>query len=321
MSWNLACGLTERGHKVILYAPDNSQTPPKGFLYKTGPALNTVNVNWVEAEREDWMNVKHTLNELDIIMGDNWFGFEYASKAENQNLKICHRHHGGLNLEWWKRSQPPFKLNMIAISDWMVKVYDSQGFTARRCYNGVDMDSYPFKREKSNRLVFLGRIDPIKGPHMAIEVAEKAETPIDIVGGTSFVADKQYVSQTEIKCSQSKYATFIGEVSHEDKLKYLQNAKALVACSNFGEPFGLHFVEALASGTPVISTRDGAVDEIVTKDVGFISNTLDAMVKAVGEVDTISPEACRRQAEKLSKEVMAQRMESLYSKILAGDEW
>jgi len=329
MSWNLACGLTARGHKVILYAPDNSQKPPNGFLFKTGPALDTVNVNWVEEEREDWNNIKHTFDDLDIIMGDAWFGFEYASKSENPSLNACHRHHGHLNYEFWGKSAPPFKLNMIAISKWMKHCFETgydgkapMKIPSKVCYNGVAIEEYPYKENKGNRLLFLGRIDPVKGPHHAIDVAEKTKAPIDIVGATSFVANEQYVLDIKARCQQSLYANFIGEVSHPAKLEFLQNAKALIACSSFGEPFGLHFVEALASGTPVISTRDGAAPEIVEHgESGFIANDVNEMVDLISLTETIMSTNCRKRATQFSQSVMARRMEELYNLILEGQEW
>jgi glycosyltransferase involved in cell wall biosynthesis len=336
VTWNTAKGLIARGHKVILYAPDNSQIPEKGFLYKTGPALNAVNVNWLEEEKKDWEAVKHTFGDLDVLMGDNWFGWEYASKPENPNLKVCHRHHGHINYwldaerknPWWAKPAP-FKLNMIAISQHMKRLYDSgyNGAAPRipseYCYNGIDISLYPYQRDKGDRLLFLGRIDPIKGVHTAIEVAEKSCTPIDIVGATEFVANKQYVEDMKRRCAESKYARFVGEVSHQDKVKYLQNAKALIAASTFSEPFGLHFAEAGSCGTKVITTNDGAAGEVVAHDeTGFVCNSVDEMVDAVKRLDSLDSVKCHERVERLfSLGALGARTEELYKRILSGNAW
>jgi len=107
------------------------------------------------------------------------------------------------------------------------------------------------------------------------------------------------------------------------KVKYLQDAKALVAASTFGEPFGLHFCEANACGVPVISTNDGAAGEVVAHDVtGFICNSVDEMVDAVKRLDTIDAGRCRERVDRLfSVDVLAARLEELYRRILLGDEW
>ena len=196
-----AKGLSERGHKVVLFATDDSKASPKGFLFKIGKALSTVNVNWMEAEDRMYQKIDPCLEDFDIVHGNDWFGFNYRSKSRNINLKCTHTHHGHISPDWWCRSPSPFKLNMIAISNHMKRLYET-GYNnqtckipAQVCYNGIDLAEYPLQRDKSDRLLFLGRIDPIKGPHVAIEVAEKACTPIDIVGETEFVSNKAYVEE------------------------------------------------------------------------------------------------------------------------------
>jgi len=277
----------------------------------------------VEEERRMWEVCDYTFDELDILHGMNWFGFEYLSKSKRRTLKVTHTHHGGLN-QWWFRSKPPFKLNFIGISKWMKKVYESQGMPSRYCYNGIDLDKYPYQEEKGDRLMFLGRMSKIKAPHIAIEVAEKSDEFIDIVGGTSFVDDPNYVEEIKTKCVdyRGSMATFIGEVSHQDKLRYLQNAKALLIPSRFGEPFGLIAVEAMACGTIPIALNDEALSEIIEDGKsGFICNDIAEMVLKVSEIDTIDTRNVRERAEMFSKEVMSKRYIELYKDILEGREW
>jgi len=268
-----------------------------------------------------WNKIKHTFIDLDIILGSNWFGMEYASKKQNPELKVCHTHHGHINPQYW--TQPPFKLNLIAISQWMVKAYREQaGLEARHCYNGVDMDLYPYKESHGDRLMFLGRIDPIKAPDIAIDVAERLKKQIDIVGGTRFVSDLDYVERVKAKCRQSEYANFVGEVDHATKVRYLQNASTLIIPSKFGEPFGLICVEAMATGCVPIAFNDGALGEIIVNgETGFICDTSNELIDAVEKSTTISSSACRKRAEGFSKEVCAKSYEYRFKQILGGDEW
>jgi len=333
---NIWKGLVKRGHKVVCFAPSPAQIPKGGFHFNTGPALNTVDVDWLSEEQKMWQKIDKALDDFDLVEGDDWFGFEYRSKLRNSKLNVCHRHHGHLAYwldrdrknPWWA-NPAPFKLNLIAISQHMKRLY-STGYNgvaptipAEHCYNGIDVDLYPYKKEKSDRLLFLGRIDPIKGVHDAIEVAERALMPIDVVGATGFVANKQYVEDMKARCAQSKYAKFVGEVSHEDKVRYLQNAKALVAASTFGEPFGLHFAEAGACGTPVITNNDGAAGEVVAHEsTGFVCHSINEMVEATRQLDAISPAKCRERVERLfSVDALAARTEELYKRVVSGDCW
>lgn len=317
--WDNACALTELGHKVIVFAPGN-KNPPKGFLYRTGEPINKVEVNWLEEERKMREVYKDKLVDFDITCGNNWFGWEYASKARDPSLKVCHVHHGGLNLEWWGRSKPPFKLNLIAISDWMVKVYASQGFTARRVYNGIDLGRYPYKQDKGERLLYVGRFSTFKGPHVAIEVAEKLDMPIDLVGGT-FVDSPEYLEKIKRMCDGDKVKMH-PDAPHEVKLQLMQNAKCLLFPSKMGEPWGLVAAEAMATGTKVLALRDGAIPEVV-KEGGIVCDNPDEMVEAIksGKLDGIKPETCRKNAERFSRKIMAENYLTIYNQILAGDEF
>lgn len=317
--WDLCCALAKMGHEVTLFAPKGSQAPLNGKLVETGEPAQSVKVDWLKAERDNYEIIKNQLGGLDIIHGHGWFGFEYLAKTRNPQLKVCHTHHGGLSLDWWSRSKPPFKLNLIGISQWMQTVYRSQGFESRFVYNGVDLDKYVYHKRKGDRLMFLGRISRIKAPHTAIEVAKKAGIGLDVVGGTSFVDDPSYVEQVRSMCD-GKQTVFVGEVDHETKLKYLQKAKALLVPSRFGEPFGLISVEAMAVGTPVIALNDGALSEVV-KEGGIMCNDSESMVYAVKQVGGILPKDCRTNAGRFSRERMAENYLQKYYEVLSGNEW
>jgi glycosyltransferase involved in cell wall biosynthesis len=325
--YDLWQGLLRRGHKVACFSPDPTITPEGGYHISTGKAKNTVGVDWVASEREMYEGYKKKLGNFDIVHGHNWMGFEYRAKADNKDLRVCHTHHGHLNSSWWCRSKPPFPLNFIAISRWMKSCYDT-GYGGEKCqipsqaaYNMVDMDEYPFQKDKSDRLMFLGRIDPIKAPHMAVMVANRTKMPLDIVGGTSFVSDQNYVTEVRGMCKDD--IRFIGEVDHKTKLAYLQDAKALIIPSQFGEPFGLIAVEAMACGTIPVALNDGALGEIVEDGKsGFICNNPNELAKVVQDkLDTINPEDCRKRAEQFSIERGAERYEQLYELILEGETW
>jgi len=331
---NLGEALSQMGHGVTIFAADGSKVEGCKIV-EFGPPTLKVQVDWLEAERKACQVYKHMLTDFDIIHGHNWLGFEYSAKARNSRLKVCHTHHGGLTLEWWKRSTPPFKLNLIAISNWMSQVYKAQGFESRFVYNGINLERYPFQKEKGDRLLFVGRIDKFKQPHIAVEVAKKLNMGLDIVGGT-FVQDPAYLEQIRRMCNAG--IVFFPDAPQEQKVRLMRNAKCVLFPSGMGEPFGLVPVEAMACGTPTVALNDGAVEEVV-KEGGIVCdvfdkqitakgpvysvkrNQVDALVEAIGELDSIKPEHCRKNAERFSREVMARDYLKYYYEILEGNEW
>lgn len=317
--WDLACALIELGHKVLLVAPKGSKVPQKGFLIETPEPALRVQTDWLEAERRMYEVYKEYLKDFDgIVHGHGWFGFEFILKANFPDVKTAHTHHGGL---LW-RSKPPgvTRLNLVAISNWMKRVYESQGWIAKFVYNGIDTSRYEFKEEKEERLLFVGRISKLKRPDVAIEVAKRAEMKLDVVGGT-FVESQEYVRQIKHLCEVNGFG-FYPDAPHEKKLELMQEAKATLFVPSFGEPFGLVAIESLCVGTPVIATCDGAIPEIVKdKEVGFVCSSVDEMVNATKKLDLIKPTACRRWAENFSRENMAQSYIHLYTEILQGNEW
>lgn len=332
--FDLACSLTKLGHKVVLFAPNGSQVPPKGFLVECGEAKDTVNVDWLKAEKDMWEKYKDKLVDFDIIHSHDWFGFCYASKAINLGLKVTHTHHGHLNLDWWGKSKPLFKLNLIAISKWMSDIYRIQGLESKYVYNGVDLEKYQFKKEKGDRLLFVGRIDSFKQPNVAIEVAKKLRMGLDIVGGT-FVQNTDYLEKIRQSCTNG--IRFYPDASQDVKEELMQNAKCLIFPSAMGEPFGLVAVEAMACGTPVVALNDGAIGEVVQEggvvcDVfdkswhqGKINYALkrdpvDALCEAVRKL-SVAPEVARKNAELFSRENMAKSYLQCYYDILEGKEW
>ena len=320
--YDLCCGLTELGQKVVLFAPRGSQVPPKGFLVETNePVLkygtDWGKVDWFEMEKKAYEVYKDKLKDFDIVHSHNWFHFPYMAKMENPSLKVCATHHGGLGF----KTKPCEKMNLIAISRFMAEVYARQLNThVHFVYNGIDLDAYPFKKEKGDRLIYVGRFVPFKQPHLAIEVAKRLGMGLDLVGGAY---EEPYFSQQVKPHCDGKQIVLHMEVPHEEKVRLLQNARALLFPSRMGEPFGLVAIEANSCGDPVVALRDGAIPEVVLEGVnGFVRDDMNGMVEAMRRVDEIKSENCRAIVERnFSRKIMAGRYLDLYRKILAGEEW
>jgi hypothetical protein len=75
----------------------------------------------------------------------------------------------------------------------------------------------------------------------------------------------------------------------------------------------------MASGTPVLATRQGAVPEVVTDgETGFIRNTVSELTAAAQRIPELDRRACRRRvAARFSAAAMADGYEAVYRGLVA----
>lgn len=312
--------LASLGHDVTIFAPKGSKVDGCRIFEIGNPAL-TVFVDWLQLETQMFETAKAELmtGGYDIIHGNNWFGMEYRAKALDPKLHVLHTHHGGLVADWWTKTKAPFKLNMVGISEWMKTVYERQGMPTRAVYNGVNPDKYPLQVKKSDRFLFLSRIAFFKAPHTAIQIAKDLGLKLDVAGATQFVEDSKYVEAIKKSCDGTQIR-WIGEVTHEQKLELMRNAKALIVPALWGEPFGLHVVESMMVGTPVYAVADGGIKETV-KQGGVLCQDADALKEALSDFKHITPTTCRKNAMLFSTKNMALSYLKAYSDVIAGNEW
>ena len=191
----------------------------------------------------------------------------------------------------------------------------------RTVYNCVDLQRYQFERSVAPDapLVFLSRIDAIKGVHVAMEIAQRSDRRLIVAGNHMDAGDSgrywREVVEPRLKDPRIEY---IGPVNDEQKNRLLGQAAAMVVPIQWDEPFGVVFVEALACGTPVISCARGALPEIVRDGVeGFLGKTADELVHAVARLAEIDRQACRRRVEEyFSVERIVDNYEKLYQELL-----
>jgi glycosyltransferase involved in cell wall biosynthesis len=150
--------------------------------------------------------------------------------------------------------------------------------------HGVDLNAYRAPSGKREYLSFLGRIAPIKGTHIAIEVAKKSGIPLKIAGEVQPMFKSYFDSEIKPHLD-GKFIEYVGEVDLQDKNELLGNSLALLFPIQWNEPFGLVMIEAMACGTPVLALSGGAVEEVVRNGIsGYVCNSADEMVQRVRQL-------------------------------------
>jgi glycosyltransferase involved in cell wall biosynthesis len=171
-------------------------------------------------------------------------------------------------------------------------------------YNGLDPSDFRFRRDKQPFDLFLGRLHSVKGWQWAVDGARRAGKRIVVAGGW--------------KAILRRGARVVGPVGGERKAELLASAACLWMPARWDEPFGLTLIEAMASGTPVLGTRRGALPEIISATTGALGDTLEDLVALRPAIDRINPEACRaRVVEKFSHLTMAEGYLRLYRRVIA----
>lgn len=210
-------------------------------------------------------------------------------------------------------------LRFTGCSEFICRQGRRAGGTWTAIPNFVDLGRFTFTPAVAADapLVFLSRLDDIKGPDTAIAIAKAAGRRLLIAGNVSADVRQQRFFQEHLQPQFGRDGIeYVGEVGDAAKNELLRAAAALLVPIRWDEPFGIVFAEALACGTPVITCPHGALPEIVDPgQTGFFiaSDDVAAGVAAVARLPEIDRRACRTAVEnRFSLPVVGAAYEALY---------
>ena len=181
-------------------------------------------------------------------------------------------------------------------------------------YNGIDLSLYPFQESGGDDLIFLGRIHPDKGVHLAIEVARLSGRRLIIAG---IIQDEAYFQKQVEPHIDDQNICYIGPVGVAGKNELFAHGFALLHLNTIPERFGLVLAEANAAGVPVIAMDLGSCREVIKHgQTGFLVNNVIEAVEALERIPEIDRRACRNRVQQhFSIETMVDGYERVYSMI------
>lgn len=257
----LARGLAEEGHQVFY-------KPTKGASTSL-PAGVTL--------------VSDAIPDFDILHapeGPPTLAERATELAENHrapHLLTCHM----------LRPNAVARPNWVFVSRSLALAHHSQ----RIVINGIDPGDNIFSESKQDYFLFIGAMNKAidKGLDVALSLSIRKGFRL-IVAGTGM--DYATIENVSHLCAEAG-AEYVGDVRGARKAELLAGARALLFPSRLKEGCPLVILEAMMSGTPVISSTHGGNVEIVTAETGVLCANEQEWDAAVERIHTISPARCR----------------------------
>ncbi|MEV0005599.1 glycosyltransferase [Micromonospora sp. NPDC050980] len=222
---------------------------------------------------------------------------------------------------------PQYRTNCVYVSE--AQRTGAGSATAPVIRLPVNPERHLYTDQKQDFLLFLGRVSRHKGAKEAAAFAAAAGLPLRVAGPSW---EPEYL--TEITTQYPGTVEYLGDVGGRTRLELISGARAILVMSqpvrgSFGdvwsEPGATVVSEAAVSGTPVISTANGCLPEIVP-DVGLVlpdsadGITAEAAEKALAALpqpDEVRAAALQRWGHhRVTREYLA-----VYERLLRGDVW
>jgi glycosyltransferase involved in cell wall biosynthesis len=314
----LVDGLVDRGHDVTLIGAGPDETDATRFFAATQePQSDRVGDALTEVRHA--AAASHIIGELDVdvIHDHTAAGPLVAAGFEIPTVVTAHGpvdgelgdYYGDLSRYYGHLDE---RISFVSISN-SQRAGAPELPWAATVYNGVRVSDHDFRRDKDDFVLFIGRCCPEKAPELAVRAARDAGRKLVALTKCREPAEKQHFEQV-VKPLLGSDVDWLDEPPKERKHDLLARARVLIMPIQWDEPFGMVMIEALASGTPVVALRRGAVPEIVEDGVtGFICDEPDELPNAIERAGEIDPDTCRRVVEsRFSLQTMASGYEQVF---------
>lgn len=308
---NIAEGLVAKGLHVTLFATGDSVT--KGKLAYSCEKPYGENAA-LDVKVEECLHISHLFEragEFDIIHNHyDFLPLTYSKLVKTPVLTTIHGFSSPLIVPVYKK----YNGNNHYVSISNSNRHPELDYVAT-VYNGINTSEFSFVDASAGYLLFFGRIHPEKGAREAIDVAKRCGKKLIIAG---LIQDADYFNNHVLPFIDDENVVYVGNCGPAQRNELLGKAGALLHLISFEEPFGLSVAEAMCCGTPVIAFHRGSMAELIRHEqTGFLVNTVEEAVSAVGKLPAISRSACRQWATKMfSKEKMTDEYLRLYRQVL-----
>jgi glycosyltransferase involved in cell wall biosynthesis len=260
----------------------NSQWPVKGEVYD----------NLKDMNHSSWA-IHDASKDCDVIHLHNVPALMFTRYVKNEFVYTIHHVHDQPLSDTYANFPD---VEFVTISDFQRSQERMQRL--RSIHHGIDTNLYTLVEKKQEYLSFLGRIAPMKGTHIAIEVAKKAGVPLKIAGEVQPIFQDYFDTMVKPHID-GRIIEYVGEADLAAKNELLGNSAAMLFPVQWNEPFGLVMIESMACGTPVLALPGGSVEEVVRDGIsGFVCNSAHEMTNRVTQsLGRLTPRTVRQYCE------------------------
>jgi glycosyltransferase involved in cell wall biosynthesis len=295
MCADLVDGLVARGHEVTLIGAGGPGTTADRFV-ATYPEPPSARLGEPLPEVLHAAAVARILDGLDVdLVHDHTLAGPLLARGRAvPTVVTMHGPVAGEPGEYYR--QLADTVSLVAISAAQRRAAPDLAWRGT-VHNAVDAATFPYRADKDEMVLFLGRIHPDKGVHLAIDAARGAGLPIVVAGKCSEPVELEYF-HTFVEPRLGPDVSIFGTADAAAKRDLLSRAAALVFPILWDEPFGMVMIEAMACGTPVVALRRGSVPEVVVDGVtGIVCDDPTGLPAAIMAARDLSPAACRAHVE------------------------
>ena len=306
---NITEGLVAKGYDVTLFATKDSITNASLHAVIDKGYEEDSSVDPKVAEILHISEIMERAGHFDLIHNSyDFIPLTYSRLIDTPMLTTIHGFSSPKILEIYRKYKDT---NYVSISN---SDRDTELPYLATVYNGIDLTNITFSDKRGDYLVFLGRIHPDKGTHLAIEAAQKAGMNLLIAG---IIQDRRYYETFVKPHINDTTVRYIGPVDPVQRDALFKQAYAVLHLNELPERFGLVMAEAMAAGVPVIAYDRGSCREVIADNkTGFLVSNTDQAAQAVTKIEQINPADCRKHVEQnFSIEKMVQGYEKVYEQI------
>lgn len=317
--------MTSLGHEVYLYASgdrtdanvtefipclsEESRAKAVGNNHYTSASFDNTLPHWQTFNANASQTIARHIRQKDFICLIGGIAQKPIADAFPDHMSV----------EWGIGYSGTFaKYRVFESNTWRSAVYAQHRNAADvdiNFYDGVvngyyDKDKFPMQLEKQDYYLYLGRLTQRKGVDIASQACERAGVKLLLGGSGDY---------------RPSYGIYLGEVKADDRAELLGGAIAAFSPTLYHEPFCNSHIQALATGTPVITTDLGIFTETVQNGFnGFRCNTLAEFVKATEQVKNLDHRAIATKAYELySTDMIRYKYDRYFHRLLTlwADGW